>query len=196
MAKVKGPAFSLGARGAIGKTLIYNVWKGIDYVKEYVVPANPKTEDQKEQRLYFKHVLIWWHVAGWKAIDIKAWNLYASTVGKAMSGFNAFVSLGLKAHRAAKEFNLMTNCVITKTTIALCSVDIDTTLTANVKLYIGTSKTSMYTAHEGTGDGETYTIPLDDPALLPSTVYYFYIIDTTDGAAGRTGIYSFKTPAV
>lgn len=54
MAKLKGPLFSLGASGAIGKALVYFGWKGLDVAREYVVPANPRSTDQLKVRGYLK----------------------------------------------------------------------------------------------------------------------------------------------
>lgn len=48
-----GPLFSLGASGTIGKTLTYSRWRGIKYVRSRVIPANPRSADQKEVRVAF-----------------------------------------------------------------------------------------------------------------------------------------------
>lgn len=53
MAKLSGPLLSLGARGQIGKTLVSSRWKGIPYMRQYVVPANPQTTAQTETRTTF-----------------------------------------------------------------------------------------------------------------------------------------------
>jgi len=50
MAKLKGPLFSLGASQQIGKALVYFPWKGLNVVREYVVPSNPQTPLQQAQR--------------------------------------------------------------------------------------------------------------------------------------------------
>jgi len=42
MAKVKGPLFSLDARGKIADTLVYMGWKGLKTVRQYVNPFKPK----------------------------------------------------------------------------------------------------------------------------------------------------------
>jgi len=49
MAKLKAPLMSLGASGALGKALVFFGWKGLDVVREYVIPANPKTTAQNTQ---------------------------------------------------------------------------------------------------------------------------------------------------
>ncbi|KKM06256.1 hypothetical protein LCGC14_1745880, partial [marine sediment metagenome] len=52
MAKLKGPLFSLGASGQIAKALVYFPWKGLNLVREHVVPSNPNTTGQVTQRGY------------------------------------------------------------------------------------------------------------------------------------------------
>lgn len=51
MAKVTGPLFSMTASGQLGKAIVYASWKGIEYVREYLIPANPKTANQGDVRL-------------------------------------------------------------------------------------------------------------------------------------------------
>lgn len=53
MAKLTGPLLSLGARGQIGKTLVSSKWKGIPYMRQYVIPSNPQTTAQTEVRTVF-----------------------------------------------------------------------------------------------------------------------------------------------
>lgn len=109
MAKVKGPLFSLGASGQIAKTLVYMVWKGIDDVREFVIPANPKTEDQQQQRGYFGDAVEAWHVDGYTEEDVKAWNMYALSQKIAASGFNMFNRFYIKAKVLVKAWTKLTN---------------------------------------------------------------------------------------
>lgn len=51
MAKVKSPLLSLSASGSIAKTITFANWKGNAYVRELVIPANPRTAGQLEQRV-------------------------------------------------------------------------------------------------------------------------------------------------
>ncbi|GAI60181.1 unnamed protein product, partial [marine sediment metagenome] len=97
MAKVKGPLFSLGASGQLAKTLVYMNWKGIDDVRSYVIPANPKTADQQTQRGYFTNAVDQWHTDGFTLDDVKAWNLLALALKEALSGFNVYVRLKVNA---------------------------------------------------------------------------------------------------
>jgi len=51
MAKVTGPLMSLSASGAIGKAIVFAGWKGVQYVRQYVIPANPQSEGQGDRRI-------------------------------------------------------------------------------------------------------------------------------------------------
>jgi len=42
VSKLKAPLLSLGASGQIGKSLVFFGWKGLDVVREYVIPSNTK----------------------------------------------------------------------------------------------------------------------------------------------------------
>jgi len=51
MAKVTGPLFSMSASGTLGKALVFAGWKGIGYVRQWVVPSNPQSGAQGDVRL-------------------------------------------------------------------------------------------------------------------------------------------------
>ena len=53
MAKLTGPLLSFGATGQIAKTMVVGTWRGIDYARQYVVPANPRTTAQQANRTRF-----------------------------------------------------------------------------------------------------------------------------------------------
>lgn len=50
MAKVSGPLLSLDARGKIGGALVFSGWKGLQTVRQFVVPANPRSTTQQASR--------------------------------------------------------------------------------------------------------------------------------------------------
>lgn len=102
MAKLKAPLFSLGASGAIGKALVYFGWKGIDAVREYVIPANPKSDDQITQRGFLTAAVVAIHDAQKAPIvdtvpnnlqsdDESAYSALARVQGKIMTWFNSAV---------------------------------------------------------------------------------------------------------
>lgn len=54
MAKTSQPLLSGRVYGQIGKTLVYDRQRGVDYVRRYVVPRDPKTAAQLTQRSAFR----------------------------------------------------------------------------------------------------------------------------------------------
>lgn len=95
MAKVKGPLMSIEARGQIGKSLVFGVWKGVQWVREYVIPSNPQTEQQVNIRTAFSL-----SVAEFKALsetEQGKWNKAASNIG-GQSGLSLFQSRALNAY--------------------------------------------------------------------------------------------------
>jgi len=51
MAKVTGPLMSMTASGKIADTIVFFSWKGISTVRQWLVPANPQSDDQGDIRL-------------------------------------------------------------------------------------------------------------------------------------------------
>lgn len=94
MAKLKAPLFSLGASGALGKSIVYFGWKGLDVVREYVIPTNPKSAGQLTQRGYMTACVTAIHAAQALAVSeldartIIAYALLASVVQSATTWFN------------------------------------------------------------------------------------------------------------
>ena len=193
MAKLTAPLFSLKASGQLAKTLVYMNWKGIDDVRQYVVPANPKTAGQQTQRGYFTNAVDAWHTAGFQTIDLTAWNLLASALKIPASGYNMHMRYYVKAKVGGDAFTELSNCAISDIADDSASVSIDVASDKTGKLYLGTSKTLMPTEIDGTFDTDHYDFDLTD--LAASTKYYFYIKNTAAGEAGRTGIYTFETTA-
>lgn len=91
MAKTKLPLVSLEARGAIGKAVVYFPWKGINAVREYVIPANPKTAAQQTQRGYMTDAVTDWHASEFTTLDADAWRLAATLIKKVLTGPNTFI---------------------------------------------------------------------------------------------------------
>jgi len=51
MAKVTGPLMSMSASGKIGDAIVFAAWKGVAYVRQFVIPANPMSSGQGDQRI-------------------------------------------------------------------------------------------------------------------------------------------------
>ena len=108
MAKLKAPLLSLGASGAIGKTLVYFPWKGLNVAREYVIPANPKTDAQTNQRAFITEVVPLLHTQmidptdPFDAADQSAYLWLASLAATPMTWFNALCKAWMDAGRAGK----------------------------------------------------------------------------------------------
>lgn len=95
MAKVNAPLLSLDASGQVGKSMVFSKWKGINYVRRYIVPANPETDDQVAVRDLVRDASQAWATGatvGAVIIDA-AYKLAYDTAasGQALSGFNLFI---------------------------------------------------------------------------------------------------------
>lgn len=191
MAKVVGPLFSMSASGKLANSLVYMSWKGIDDVRQYVVPANPKTAAQQEQRGYFTDAVNDWHTAGYTADDVAAFDLAALAQKLPMSGFNIHQKYYVDDVVASKTWYPLTSVAVSSITDSGASVAANVASDQTGVLYYGTSKTTMNTSVAGTFDTDHYTFSLSD--LSSGTKYYFYIKNTAASAGGKTGIYSFVT---
>ena len=194
MAKVKGPLFSMDARGQIAKSLVYMGWKGLKTVRQYVIPSNPDTEDQQTQRNYFKAAVEEWHTDGFTELDAEAWDLYALALKVAMSGFNVCMKLKILAKVAVLTWLKLVDITIEAPTTTGCVVTIATATDQTLSIYYGTSKTSMFGTEVGVWVTDTTTFTLT--GLSPGVEYFFYVKTTLGTGAERTGIYKFKTPLV
>ena len=194
MAKVTGPLFSLSASGQIAKTLVFMKWKGIDDVRKYVIPANPNTAAQQVQRAYITAALAMWHVTDWIAADLTAWNLLATTLGRVMSGFNAFVKLFVDENVASNDYCSCSDYNPTPAANA-CSVVFATTLPGveEATLKYGISKTAMVEGEDQAADASTLTFSLT--GLTASTKYFCKVIPKDAGKRAYSGIYTFTTTA-
>lgn len=191
MAKVKAPLLSFDARGKIADSLVYLGWKGLKTVRQYVIPANPKTGDQQQQRGYFATAVGDWHTDGFNSDDIAAWKLLALSLKEALSGFNVYIRLKVKALIAGVTWESFTAVDPGTPTATGTTITANTALTTPCDVYYGTKITAMYNTEEGTPAAGTLSVELT--GLTASTKYYFYIKDKQDPKAARTGIYSFET---
>ena len=87
MAKPTGPLLSLDASGTIAETLTFSKWKGRNYIRQRVIPANPQSTEQTKTRNAFT-----WASDLWKnlpSLGIAPWDRFAA--GQVLSGRNAFM---------------------------------------------------------------------------------------------------------
>jgi len=79
--------------GQAGKAGVFAKWKGRQYRRKYVIPANPKTTMQQTIRGYFTNAVAAWHT--YHSIQRLVYSYLAT--GLVMSGFNLLVSRWQKA---------------------------------------------------------------------------------------------------
>jgi len=100
MAKVRGPLYSIDARGQIAQAMVFGGWKGIKWVREQFIPQNPNTVLQQAIRLIFIQSIEGWHTTtAQQKID---WQTAIENKGYTMSGFNFYVSEYIKDMRAGE----------------------------------------------------------------------------------------------
>ena len=90
MAKLTGPLMSIDARGSIAGALTFSAWKGRNYVRQLVTPANPKSPAQTAFRAMFGFLSRAWATLN----DVQAgsqasWQALAEAGN--YSAFNAFM---------------------------------------------------------------------------------------------------------
>jgi hypothetical protein len=95
MAKTKGGLFALSARGALGNSIVYSTWRGVDYVRQLVKPKYSGTVSQLALRDLIKKASQAWATSatiGVTEIDA-AYKLAYNTAatGRSLSGFNMFM---------------------------------------------------------------------------------------------------------
>ncbi|GAI72033.1 unnamed protein product, partial [marine sediment metagenome] len=79
--------------GQAGKAGVFAKWKGRQYRRKYVIPANPKTTMQLLVRGYFTNAIAAWHA--YHSLQRLVFSYLAT--GLVMSGFNLLVSRWQKA---------------------------------------------------------------------------------------------------
>ncbi len=93
--KVNGPLMSMDASGSVAGAITFSKWKGRNYVRQRVVPTNPKTALQVSVRAMMSFLAQQW--AGLGASPKASWAEVASDAS--ISPFNAFVSQNLQRWR-------------------------------------------------------------------------------------------------
>lgn len=142
MAKVKAPLFGFGASGQLGGAIVYFPWKGINAVREYVVPANPRSALQIAQRNIFGLAVDYWHANTYSDPDRIAWNRYAGVLEPIMSGFNSMISLCIARQIVGPGWNVISQVEVDTPTVVGFDVDVENSVVGlPLRARIGTSRT-------------------------------------------------------
>lgn len=183
MAKLKAPLMSLGAAGQLGKALVFFGWKGLDVVREYVIPTNPDTQLQKDQRGYLTDIVGKIHAAQASAThpltarDVTAYALWASVVQSATTWFNQAVRNGIDQLKVNKRECVFSGGVTTpstdKLTVEIWSIGIAPT---QGKFFYGTSKTALIHGVNSTPVGGSNAAEISP--LTTGVKYYWQFVPT------------------
>lgn len=207
MAKLKAPLMSLGASGAIGKTLVFFPWKGLDVVREYVVPSNPKTALQTTQRGYLAAAVDKIHEAQARAanpiggLDVSAYALWGSKERTPRTWFNQAVKNWIDVKVAGKKPVIFSDgeAVDTDPTDALLAVYLNEETSSDLiaaTFFYGTSPTALINSISGVvaaGSKVDLTDAAGISGLVAGVKYYWQLrADAGDPCEGaKTGIYYF-----
>lgn len=189
MAKVTTPLLSFGARGAIADTLVYFPWKGIDCVRSYVIPSNPNTAAQQTQRGHFGDAIDGWHDDGLDADDVSAWNRYASSLTKSMSGFNAFVRDHVDLAVAGETPDMPVNGALVDDADNTFSGSCDESGTWDAADMIwGTSPTALNNTSAGAETTNTWDFTPAD-SLSGVRIFARFVGKLSGNVVGRSGVF-------
>lgn len=97
VAKWTSPLLS-DIRNQVAKSSVFSRWKGRNYFRSYVVPANPRTSDQKAVRANFGELVDLYQTIMATPLWKTAWNKRA--LEYLLSGFNTFIRFGQKSQIA------------------------------------------------------------------------------------------------
>lgn len=99
MAKVTAPLLSFGAHGQVAKTLVSAKWKGVPYMRQYVIPSNPNSVDQQKTRSAFSYINGVYKFAS--SYLTAPWEAFVK--GKALIARNAIIKTNLPLIRTAAD---------------------------------------------------------------------------------------------
>lgn len=206
MAKLKAPLFSFGASGKLAGSLVFMTWKGLNTVREYVIPSNPKSDDQITQRAYMKVIVPAIHTAQALAAeplnttDYAAYSALAAKLGKVMTWFNMVCKLAFDGMRIDDGYTIMRNGIAEKTDHddfrpKIYFTDNGVTQIANGKFFLGTSRTNLLKQKVATiavGAGASLGAATSFQDLVVGTKYFWqFRPDDDDPCEGAdSGIYS------
>lgn len=198
MAILKAPLLSLGAAQQLGKSLVFFPWKGLNVVREYVVPSNPKTTLQVTQRGYVTAAVDAIHDAQAHAThplgaaDVTAYGLLASTRAKPRTWFNEAIKNWVDVNVASKLGCVVSDGSLDDSTPAQLDAECylsESTCAAGTFFY-GTSKTALINSVAASITSQVATATIS-PTVAGTKYYVQFRADAADPCEGaRSGIYS------
>jgi len=201
MAKLTAPLFSFGASGAIGKSLVFFPWKGINAVRQFVIPANPNTTSQATQRGYLKDAVDAVHAAQTladnplNAKDLAALELLGTTFPTPRTWFNVLCRMWMKMKVQGKTPVVLHGATVTPgngtLTLVLYNADITAGKIETGNAYYGTSKSALINVLAATPDLVNHKMTCSLVGLANGTKYFVQFKAATVAAyVGTDGLWS------
>lgn len=202
MAKVKAPLFSFSASGKLADSLVYGSWKGLDVVRQYIIPANPNTSGQVTQRGYLTDAVAMVQAARvdathpLDAIDVAAYNRLAGTFGTPRTWFNAFTRIFVNQRVASLKAAIWRDGTVTP---GAGTIDFEVWYTkegANdvtaANVVYGLTPTALINTQAVVQAAGHYNFQI--AGLTPNIVVYFQLRPTAhvDFVGADSGIYTGK----
>lgn len=201
MAKLKAPLMSLGASGQLGKALVYFPWKGLDVVREYIVPTNPKSDAQIIQRDYLKDAVTAIHAA--QALteftlakaDLTAYKLLGALRATPRTWFNTIVKQWIDQNVLKLKgvvFHYAATTPIDKALgVSIYFTEQGANHITEGKFWYGTSKSALNTSTDADMEADPWKAADLIEGLSNGTKYYWQFRATAhaDFVGVRSGIY-------
>lgn len=101
MAKTTSPILSIGARGQIGKSMVFASWRGVSYARQLVTPSNPNSSAQQTTRNTFSALSDLWKRM--PTTGVEPYN--AASQGRPLTARNQFPKTNLSGLRGASDMS-------------------------------------------------------------------------------------------
>jgi len=195
VAKVTGPLMSLTASGKLGNAIVFMTWRGIQDVRKWLKPANPKSEKQTTVRENFALAVTKYHTLD--GADMEA--LRVSCQSRPYTGFNQWVGWVRRALTLVKTWVTIKTVGVTPIAGGLTATAKGTPDAAGkLKCFVGRtagSWTMSFNEEEPGGDANVeHTVNLT--GLTPATVYWATMeFPEVSEKYGYTGWFTFTTLA-
>lgn len=176
MAKTTAPLLSLDASGQIAKTLVASKWKGRQYMRRYVIPANPQTTAQTAQRGRMTAAAARWHDIA--ADDRTAYDLSATLTKQPLTGANIRTRQSIREQKDQTTAYLVHSLTVTAGSEALTvscqamdeSDGSDYTSATDLYVVVGTSATNLGSPEQLTYSDDHYEATVS--GLTAGDAYY------------------------
>lgn len=176
MAKVQLPLLGVRASGSVGDALVFGNWKGINTVRQHVVPANPKSTAQTAQRN-----LLAWTVAAWRFAPAPVQDGFIeSAKGMGYTGFNAFSKRNLLALKGQSSIASFTP------TPGMSGAVVVESVSASVTGSTATCSVVLGLAPSGTTVSSVVYVALKEQTPVGDFIAPYYVVASTTSPYSAT----------